>query len=244
MNPLSMPPAEPNGFIHTLNKMGYMTSWVDPTSQAFVDFSPLAPGPVLDIGAAYGVATLAALHTGAQVIANDLEAQHLDILYERVPPHLRANLTLHPGQVPEAVDFLPNSLGAILASRVLHFFDGERIEQTVAKCFEWLAPGGRAFVVADTPYMNNYQHFIAPYEARRRAGSRWPGYIPMLRGLKNGRTAFLPRYFHFLDCEVLERVFGEAGFILERCSLFSRQDYPDDLRCDGREGVGLVARKP
>jgi len=60
--PLCMPAPEPNGFIQTLNKMGYMTSTLDRFSQAFVDFAPKAPGRALDIGAAYGVAASLALY--------------------------------------------------------------------------------------------------------------------------------------------------------------------------------------
>ena len=51
-NPNIMPKPEPNGFVRTLNNMGYMTSGLDPYSQAFVDFAPGAPGPCLDVGAA------------------------------------------------------------------------------------------------------------------------------------------------------------------------------------------------
>ncbi len=244
MTPLAMPTAEANGFIHTLNRMGYMTSWLDPVSQAFVDFAAQAPGPVLDVGAAYGVASIAALKRGAAVIANDSEPLHLDILAQRLPPNLRARLTLCAGEVPEQVDFAAASLGAVLASRVLHFFDGPRIEHTAARLHHWLAPGGKAFIVADTPYLNNYQRYLPRYEARRQQGERWPGYMPQLRALNHARAAFLPRCFHFLDCEVLTRTFAEAGFEVEVCRLFAREDYPDDLRCDGREGVGLVARRP
>ena len=42
-----MPSAEPNGFIKTLNNMGYMTSTIDPFSRSFVEFSSRARLPVL-----------------------------------------------------------------------------------------------------------------------------------------------------------------------------------------------------
>ncbi len=80
-----MPVAEPNGFIKTLNNMGYMTSTLDPYSMAFADFAPAAPGPCLDVGAAYGVASLVALANGARMIANDIDGRHLRILLDRAP---------------------------------------------------------------------------------------------------------------------------------------------------------------
>ncbi len=104
MTKLKMPEAEENGFIPTLNQMGYMTSTLDSFSKEFVDYaSSNHSQKSLEIGAAYGVATLEALKRGAQMIANDLEEKHLQILRERSPESLRKNLSLHPGRVPEEV---------------------------------------------------------------------------------------------------------------------------------------------
>ena len=93
---LDMPTPEVSGFVRTLNNMGYMTSALDPYSLAFTTFAPAAPGPALDIGAAYGIATLAALAGGARVIANDIDARHLDILSSRAPQEFRSRLVLAP----------------------------------------------------------------------------------------------------------------------------------------------------
>ena len=50
----------------------------------------LRPGePVLDLGCAYGVVAIAALHAGGTVTASDLEQQHLDILRQNTPEELR-----------------------------------------------------------------------------------------------------------------------------------------------------------
>src|SRR5262245_32852905 len=112
------------GLIPTLNQMGWMTVGLDAFSQAFVDFAPTAPGPVLDIGAAYGVASIAALNKGARVIANDLDPRHLEILRDNAPSAYARNLSLRPGAFPDELDFEEDSLGGILACRILHFFDG------------------------------------------------------------------------------------------------------------------------
>jgi hypothetical protein len=65
---LSMPLAQ-DGFVQTLNQMGFMTTSLDPISQRFVDFAPHAPGPALDIGAAYGVASIRLTGAGASKIS-------------------------------------------------------------------------------------------------------------------------------------------------------------------------------
>ena len=82
------------GFVVTLNNMGYMTQELDEYNQAFIDYAAQVSGFVLDIGAAYGNTTLEVLLRGGRVIANDLEPRHLDILKSRIPSHLLKNLKL------------------------------------------------------------------------------------------------------------------------------------------------------
>lgn len=166
----AMPAPEPNGFVRTLNSMGYMTSTLDRFSQAFVDFAPTAPARCLDIGAAYGVASLAALRNGAAVVANDIDERHLSILRDRVDAPLRERLTLVSGDFPDKIDFAPASLGAVLICRVMHFFDGPAIERAAAKVMTWLAPGGKVFVVSETPFIGTAKGFFPTYEARVKAG--------------------------------------------------------------------------
>lgn len=239
-----MPPAEPNGFVPTLNGMGYMTSGLDPYSRAFVDFAPAAPGPALDVGAAYGVASLAALSAGASVLANDLDPRHLAILEQRVPAADRARLTLLPGAFPDGLELAPGSLGAVLVCRVLHFFEGEAIERSAEAVARWLAPGGKAFVVGETPFIGTARAFFPTYETRRRAGDPWPGIVRDVGAHDPKRAGSLPKLMHLLDEAVLRRVFTRAGLVVEKAGTFARPEFPKDIQLDGRESVGLVARKP
>ena len=243
-NLLRMPKAEPNGFVKTLNNMGYMTSTLDEFSSKFIDYSPLAPGPVLDIGAAYGIASLAALEKGATVIANDIEKAHLDILMEKAPDKLKVKLTLKPGAFPDQLKIENDTLGAVLVCRVMHFFDGDTIERSAKILFQWIKSGGRAFVVAETPYLKNFQNFIPIYEKRKTAGDSWPGFIDDVMAIAPERGAFLPPKMHLLDPDVLSRTFSNAGFVIEEAQMIPRKDFPEDLQLDGRESVGIVARKP
>ena len=239
----AMPEPEENGLIKTLNNMGTMTPSPDIFSRAFIEFSPKAPGRSLDIGAAYGVATLPALKNGASVIANDIDDRHLKILCNRVPIELRARLELAAGEFPDNLDFAAGSLGAILICRVMHFFDGPRIERAAAKVMNWLAPGGKVFVVGETPYIGTAKAFYPTYESRKKAGNPWPGVVENVAAHDPKRAGSLPSLFHLLDDQVLRRVFTTAGFNIERLELFARPDYPADIRLDGRESVGLIAVK-
>lgn len=240
----SMPAPQPDGFIKTLNSMGYMTSTLDPYSRAFIDFTVKAPGPALDIGAAYGIASLAALEQGATVVANDLDPRHLEILAGRVLAKDRDRLRLAPGAFPGELDFPDGSLGAALICRVLHFFEGPAIERAAAALFRWLAPGGKAFAVTETPYLRNFQPFIPVYESRKKLGERWPGLVKDVRPYCLQGSANLPRQMLFLDEDSMERTFREAGFIVEKVGCINRFDFPLSMRLDGRESVGIIARKP
>jgi hypothetical protein len=239
-----IPTPESNGFIKTLNNMGYMTSELDHVSQQFVDFSSQAPGPSLDIGAAYGVATLPVLQAGAYAIANDLDVRHLELLWKAMPPALRSRLTLCPGSFPYGISFMPNSIGAILVCRVLHFFDGNTILASARALHQWLAPGGKVFVVAETPYLRNFATFIPVYERRRDEGVEWPGFIEDVSQFAPERAVSLPKSMHLLDPTTLSTVFSKAGFYIEHAHTFARPTFPDDIRLDGRESVGLIATKP
>jgi len=241
--PLAMPEPEQSGLTRTLNSMGTMTPEPDAFSRAFIEFAPRAPGRSLDIGAAYGVATLPALRGGASVIANDIDGRHLKILFGRVPQEHRARLELAPGEFPDGLDFPAGSLGAVLICRVLHFFDGPRIERAAAKVMGWLAPGGKVFAVAETPYIGTAKAYFPTYEAKLKAGHPWPGVVENVGVHDPKRAGSLPSLFHLLDERILGRVFTAAGFGIERLELFARPDYPPDIRLDGRESVGLIAIK-
>lgn len=241
---LEMPEAEGNGFVKTLNNMGYMTSTLDPFSLEFVAFAPQAPGPSLEIGAAYGVATLPALAQGASVIANDLDARHLQILTDRVPEAHRSRFSTIAGSFPEEIRLEKGVLGATLVARVLHFFDGPKIELSMHQIAAWLAPGGKLFIVAETPYLKNFLKFQPIYEARKRAGAKWPGFVENVHEIAPDRAKFLPKTMHLLDADVLRRAAEDAGLIVEKVHTIPRPDFPEDIRFDGRESVGLVAVKP
>ena len=87
---------------------------------------------------------LAALKAGdlSTMVACDMEPGHLEILAGRVTPALRDRLACVVAKLPEA-EFAPESFGAILCSRVLHFLTGEEIDASVGAMARWLRPGGR-----------------------------------------------------------------------------------------------------
>src|SRR5215831_20947314 len=94
------PKAVDDGFIPTDNAMGIMTEEPSPAAEALIELAGGAGGPLLEIGAAYGNATLPALRAGGTVIANDLSASQLGVLASAASGDDRKRLVLMPARFP------------------------------------------------------------------------------------------------------------------------------------------------
>jgi SAM-dependent methyltransferase len=228
------------GLIPTLNKTGWMTESLDAYSKDFATFASTIEGESLDIGCAYGVATLAALAQGARIYACDIEPRHLEILEKRIPEAQRPFFRSGIGAMPE-VDFAAESFGCILAARVLHFLDGPQIEATVAKMHDWLEPGGRLYLVADTPYVGPWYKLADVYEAKKAAGDPWPGMVRDYVSLLPEGTdpEGHPDFINPLDPDILTRVCRAAGFNIISAEFLSGST----PHAKGMEHAGVIARK-
>lgn len=231
------------GAIPTLNSRGFMLEALDDYAKEFVEVAAQKKGEVLDVGCAYGVASLAALARGANVCACDMEPAHLSILEERATPEQKALLRTVVGVLPD-VEFEPESFSAILASRVIHFLMGPDVSTTVQSMYKWLKPGGYLFLVADTPYMPGWNSIVPAYEAAKAAGEAWPGFIPDFAAARSERkdTPVGPKFLNTLDPDILARECTNAGFDVLRSSFFGLQRL--GANSNGREHAGCAARKP
>jgi hypothetical protein len=91
--------------------------------------------------------------------------------------------------------------------------------------------------------MQPFAEFIPEYEQRQRQGEEFPGWMENARRYSNhGLLSQIPKSVHLLDEGVLRREFQR--FEVERCWLYRRRDLSKTMWLDGRECVGLVARKP
>jgi SAM-dependent methyltransferase len=233
------------GLVPTMNDKGFMFEVLDEYAKEFIRLAGESSDEVLDLGCAYGVATLGALEAGARITASDMDQRHLDVLKSRTPKTAHDRLTLLAGELPE-IDLPENHFGAILCSRVLHFLPGEDIEASVSNMYRWLKPGGKLFLVADTPW-GIWRKFIPTWEANESNGERWPGamvkpvnYLPY----EPSSDDVGPPFMNLLDPELLQRSCEEAGFIVDKKSFIDRSDFGGKGRMDGRENCGIEAHKP
>lgn len=229
--------------------MGWASDQLNEVSLHFADFCRAGncseDAPALDIGAAYGTASLEALRAGAWLIANDLDPGHLQELERRATQLGYKNLRTKLGRFPREVHFESGTLGAVHASNVFHFLTGNQLSEGVRAIARWLRPGGKLFVQAATPYQAAFAGFISEYERRLNSSVKWPGWVEKISQYSNHKKlGVMPASIHLLDDHVLPSVVESAGLIVERAWLYQRADFPKELRLDGRESLGLVAVKP
>ncbi|GHC53183.1 non-ribosomal peptide synthetase [Streptomyces flavofungini] len=235
------------GMVATLNRTGVMVERLIPYSEEFAEYAGEGDGEVLDLGCAYGVASIAALERGARVVALDMEQKHLDILEQRVNDEARERLSLRRGMLPD-VDFEAGRFTAVHASRVMHFLTPDDVGVTLRKMYDWLVPGGKVFLSSDSPYFGYWASKAADYEARKRAGDPWPGYIDDVAAhFEEAHVIGGPPRINAIDPDVFRRECEAAGFVVERAGFFGavgvdRESY--GAPAPDMEHVGVIARKP
>jgi SAM-dependent methyltransferase len=238
-----IPKPDEGGFVSTLNSYGWSSIYPDPISVEFLYFIKNSTQPALDIGATYGYIAKLALENGSSIIINDIEKKHLELAFDYIPKHLHKNLQMKVGKFPDDLNFPPNSLKAVLARRVLHFLSGRELEIGAKKLHDWLVPGGKVFVLASTPYRKHLSQFLVEYE-KKKLEVKYPGEVQDIRKIENSEDySNLPLFFHYLDADILSRVFEQAGFKIEKAIYINIEEMPEFMKLDGRENVGLVAKK-
>lgn len=215
---IKLPDPAPDGRIKTLSDYGYATQGIIGPSFEFVEYAAKCKLPVLDVGAAYGEASVAALKKGATVISNEVSEDSLNYIVKRkdLTEDDRKRLYLKQGFLPFGVDFEPGSLGAIHASRVTHFFKPEEIEGFFKKAHEWLADGGRFFLITSSPY-----HWVTPegfakeYEKKLKEGVEYPGVITDFSYRHPETPDHVHGYNHAIDPKIVYRLAVKNNFLIK-----------------------------
>lgn len=242
-----LPPLFPDSqLITALNPQGgYVFARLDPFMEEFVHYAVTLGGTALNVGSGFGIAERLALLLGAEnIICNDIYQDQLELVQQLTPVEYSARLNLLQGAFPDELNIVNSSIRVFGIFRVLHFFMPEEIVRAFNTIYSWLEPGGVLTLCVNTMYMRNWHKFIPVYEQRVKEGQLWPGVAECAQFESGEYGGRLPAYMHLMDQEVLTRELTRAGFVIEKAANIDCHGFfPNTVSYNGREGVGVVARK-
>jgi len=240
--PVHTQPQQIRDELITMNQHGYMKFEWDEFGTDFANFSKSVTKPVLEIGTAYGWLTHRLLELNINTIAADISKEHLEILLKNAPQDKLDKLHIYHAEFPYKMSFPSNSLGAVLASRVFHFFKGETIEDGLDKIHDWLEVGGKFFCTNISIYHYSIKEkLLSTYKEREKKGEKWPGVITNQKEIAPEHADYIQDYFHVFDIPQLAKLLPNHGFKINKIKLF---DYPSDVYSEHNEGhIGFIATK-
>lgn len=232
-----------NGMIPTLNRMGHMFVHPDRLTQEFIVDAQHCVGEVLEIGSAFGVASLPVLLSGKTMTVNDLDSRHLDFISSQLPEPMRHLMRPLPGHFPHQVSLPQDQYEIVYASRVLHFVQPRTFIAALREIYQSLQIGGRFYFISTTPYIYVYREFIKTYENNKCMGVKWPGLIRNISELAPHRTHQLPQFINLMDLEEALRAMLRVGFRVDSFYYLPADREQNDVAWDGREHIGIVCVK-
>lgn len=233
-----------NGFIPTLNQMGYMDTVPDRINKAFMAYTHEQKKRVLEVGCAYGLVSVPLAKNRIEIVACDADERHLTILKNSLTYEEEKAITLIQGTIPHTLSFEAESFQAVLASMVLHFLRPAEILRAFQDIFQWLKPGGKFFATFSSPYQGTLSTFRYVFTERKNQNAAWPGVIEDLSFYVPERAQDLPSYFYIMDAETLKSIAEQTRFEITYLSYYTKKNIPKDIQLDGREYIGIICRKP
>ena len=230
--------------IKTQNGYGTSIVGVDPYVAKYLAHVPSAKS-ILEIGAGHGIAAARAIDAGAtSLVLNDANVDHFAALKSVMSPEQASRVTWVEGIFPDRfADYPEESFDLILLARVIHFAQPDQYPGTLNAISRLLAPGGSVVATALSPENSHFAGFLHTYRERQKAGDAWPGRDVDTQKYRPGSN--LPPYLHLPDPVVWRREFTKAGFEIEEVGYIDRRgQYPEGVLLGGKEGVGIIARKP
>jgi len=184
---------------------------------------------LLEIGPAFGRLPIELFGEGfkGSYTAIDLSEEHLTYLRQALNKFslVQDRIQTIAGRFPKDTEHLANaSFDIIVITHVFHFFEPQHFKQALAELNRLLAPGGKLYLTAKTPYSNRYKSFIPVYEQRIRDQQANPGYIDNVGAWVDPATItperlqkLYGRHLYFFTKEDLNQVFKNNNFKIVRC---------------------------
>ncbi len=236
---------EVDGRVATKNCMGFMFTELAGSTPYFIEYSRGCSDTILDIGCAYGVATLPVLaQSKAQVIACDPEKQHLDVLRSLVADKYSSRISYLEAAFPYGVNLPAESVDAINISYVLHFLKGEDFEAAIAKCYQMLRPGGKLFINNLSVHFCLFKDLIGDYDAKLAQGKPWPGLVHNIRDhqLSDEDSARVPEFLNLISLAFQNQLLTRHGFAIET-SFYYDIKKPNTFGSEDKGCIAAVAVK-
>ena len=204
-----------------MNGFGVMMARNDPMEEAWVSAASLLDESccALEIGAAFGRATVEALQRGCpHVVCNDLSSSHLMEVKRRSAsiPAGTGRLTTLMGSAPTVLDgWVPlKPIRAVLAANVIHFLSPDEVSTLFSRLHELCADDAELFVSVDAPWNGGYRPLWPLYAARRFFGDPHPGHTrfpgPLSYVLPERLRAV--RTYHPMEPRELARLLEASGW--------------------------------
>jgi hypothetical protein len=239
----------------TLNGYGVMMTRPDPFGEEWIKAASALDSSscCLELGAAFGVVTLASLRAGKQqVVANDLEQGHLDEItrtWEAEAKGSGGRLTTLQGAIPSVLRGWkpPCPLRAVLSANVLHFLTPEEVVETARLLYSVCEKGADLFLTLDSPWTTAYLPFWPLYGGRKLFGTPNPGFhhvTELLRPIIPARLHNIPVY-HVMEPPALTALIEQGGWTVKKAEMFcgDQEGNPGGVNMVGSEMTGLHAVK-
>lgn len=222
----------PSGMIGTQNHRGFQMATL---SSLFEDWIHGAQEgcPIMDIGTAYGINSLTALHADrlpkdSKVIGLDMDKSHLAYVSQVAEKEgVAGRLLTIFSSLPKLEGVASKSVSSILCSDVIHFLSGEEIKQSLARMYEILTPGGTlslscAGIYSNLPFFRERLQKRDPFPTYFKQGEQdWEELQQMMKdrifklsGQELPPRA-LPSQIHFLSVTQLATLVEEQGFVIK-----------------------------
>lgn len=234
--------------IQTLNKNGANFCYNTELTEAFLEQcrSDETCNHVLEVGCAFGIKSAQIVQTGVHLVANDIDARHIEIAKNAFSKLAKqnsnfANATFHVGNIAKAkLENLGNKkFDAILAESVLHFMRPEEIRMALHQFNEMLSEQGKLYLTIFSPFTGG---FIEAFLKNKEAKLEWPGFFedPAIISPILINSA---KPYHVFDDETLARELNLAGFKIINMKYIEKQYSEEKFKVDGRDWLIAIAER-
>lgn len=153
--------------VPTKNQKGYAFSILDESVDIWTSSLVGSSSPLVDLGAGYGFQTIAALKKGRNVIAVDMETEHLKAIQNSARLETDNTKNEHKSLIGHLLDtktavlpdgslFEESEVAGILLSEVVHFLSPGEPLLLFKDAYRWLQPGGLFVVTGASPALAEF----------------------------------------------------------------------------------------